>query len=101
MSEHSDREIRREMGYSAQEFRSVLPAAMRDWIVRGDGIDWTISTPSVDPLARIGIEPRPSRILGALNLPVLAVRIRLFSDDPDLRDEFMRRFERGFHRGGG
>ena len=89
------------MGYSAQEFRRVLPAAMRDWVVTADGSGWTVSTSSSDPVARIEIESRPRRTLGALRIPVLAVRIRLLADESALRDEFMRRFERGFHRGGG
>ena len=89
------------MGYSAQEFRRVLPAAMRDWLVTGNGSEWAISTSNADPVARIEIESRPSRTLGALRIPVLAVRIRLLADEPALRDEFVRRFERGFHRGGG
>jgi hypothetical protein len=39
--------------------------------------------------------------MGSLRLPVLAVTIELATATADLAKEFMRRFERGFHRGGG
>jgi hypothetical protein len=40
-------------------------------------------------------------VIGALRLPVLAVTIDLGGARETLMREFMRRFERGFHRGGG
>jgi hypothetical protein len=39
--------------------------------------------------------------MGALRLPVLAVTIDPGGAGENVMREFMRRFERGFHRGGG
>ena len=93
--------IFREMGYSRDEFSSVLPSAMRDWSVAGGPDLWRVSTVAGDRIANIRIEPMPDRAMGSLRLPVLAVSIDLTNASIDLADEFVRRFERGFHRGGG
>lgn len=89
------------MGYSIEEFRRVLPAAMRDWRVDGDGLDWRVSLPDGTAVATLRLNVLAPRALGALQIPVLAVHIRFTASDPATRAEFTRRFERGFHRGGG
>lgn len=101
MSGDRDATILREMGYSTAEFVRVLPAAMRDWSVSGGPDTWRISTVGGDGIATIRIEPMPERKMGSLRLPVLAVTIDLAGASPDQAAEFVRRFERGFHRGGG
>lgn len=93
--------IEREMGYSIDEFCRVLPAAMRDWAVDGSGLCWRVCRADGEPVAVLGLTERAPRVMGALRIPVLAVRIDFGPHDPLLRAEFMRRFERGFHRGGG
>ena len=90
-----------EMGYSRDEFSRVLPAAMRDWSVDGGPDLWWVSNETGDRIASIRIEPLPERAMGSLRLPVLAVSIDLASAPTELASEFVRRFERGFHRGGG
>lgn len=90
-----------EMGYSADEFKRVLPLAMRDWSVEGGMPRWRISDPLGHELATVHIAPRPERVMGALRLPVLWVSIEFGEPGAELSKEFMRRFERGFHRGGG
>jgi len=91
----------REMGYSAAEFARVLPAAMRDWSVSGGPCAWQVTDRCGAQVATIRIEPLPDRVVGALRLPVLAVALDLADSPSDVRDEFVRRFDRGFHRGGG
>lgn len=89
------------MGYTADEFIAVLPGAMRDWTVSGGPEVWQVAGVDGGAIARIRIQPRPERVMGSLRLPVLAVMIDL-PDLPAARSaEFMRRFDRGFHRGGG
>ena len=88
------------MGYSVEEFERVLPAAMRDWAVSGGRDGWRIATAGGEAVAAISIRPLPMRRMGSLQLPVLAVTIEPAAADA-LAAEFMRRFERGFHRGGG
>jgi len=93
--------ISREMGYSRDEFAGVLPKAMRDWAVSGGPDAWQISTVTGAAIATIGIRSLPDREMGSLRLPVLAVSIHLDKAGEGLAAEFMHRFERGFHRGGG
>lgn len=93
--------IRKEMGYSLAEFARVLPLAMRDWSVSGGPLHWTVSDGNADLLADILLQPLPERRIGALSLPVMAVSIELVATGLAVADEFVRRFDRGFHRGGG
>jgi len=91
----------REMGYAVDEFAAVLPAAMRDWSVGGGPYDWQVMPYPGGPVARIQVDPRPARRVGALCLPVLMVTIDCSALSAVLAAEFARRFDRGFHRGGG
>ena len=89
------------MGYSADEFDRVLPLAMRDWSVTGQIPRWHIQHTEGRVVATVHIEPRPERVMGSLRLPVLSVRIAFEDIGEALVNEFVQRFERGFHRGGG
>ncbi|MEZ5588711.1 MAG: hypothetical protein R3E46_16730 [Sedimenticolaceae bacterium] len=91
----------REMGYSLSEFAQVLPAAMRDWTVSGGPDVWQVSDQAGLPVAAIATQAQSVRALGALRIPVLRVEIVLLCTSLALAEEFSRRFERGFHRGGG
>lgn len=93
--------LTREMGYSPAEFVAVLPLAMRDWKVENREGAWWVIGPGGLGIARLALEARPDRIIGALRVPVSIVEIRFLTDSGGLQDEFVRRFERGFHRGGG
>ena len=99
---HHNADIRvREMGYTVEEFAAVLPAAMRNWTVGGGPHRWRVEQHSGSPVVRIEIEPQAVRQIGVLRLPVLRVSIDLSATPVALAAEFMRRFDRGFHRGGG
>jgi hypothetical protein len=89
------------MGYSAAEFAAVLPAAMRDWQVSGESPRWVVHDAGGRRVALLTIKSLPERVIGALRLPVLHVSIDLRAADAEVCREFQRRFERGFHRGGG
>ncbi|MCB1802388.1 MAG: hypothetical protein KDI82_11925 [Gammaproteobacteria bacterium] len=93
--------IELEMGYSPVEFARVLPRAMRDWQVSGQSTHWSVSDRAGMQLATIALDPRPERSIGALRVPVSRVRITFVDAAPEQMAELMRRFERGFHRGGG
>ena len=101
MTDDGDATVFGEMGYSLDEFDRVLPLAMRDWAVRGGRPDWSVEQTDGTCLARIHVDPQPERRIGALSLPVLAVTIDHGGTPRGLVDELLRRFERGFHRGGG
>lgn len=96
--------IEREMGYSMVEFARALPAAMRDWPVKGGPVKggdgrWVVRDGEGSEIATIEAMPLPDRVAAALRLPVLRVTIDLHG--AATAPEFMRRFERGLHRGGG
>ena len=101
MSESEGASVTLEMGYSVAEFERVLPLAMRDWPVSGELPRWQISDTNGSMLAVIELNPQPERMIGMLRIPVLMVTIRFDSLSAQVRNEFMQRFERGFHRGGG
>jgi hypothetical protein len=89
------------MALSPEEFAHTLPTAMRDWPVTGGPSSWRVDDPSGRRIATIHTEPLADRRLGVLSLPVLAVEIELVDAPPDRVTEFLRRFDCGFHRGGG
>jgi len=90
------------MGFSREEFIRVLPRALAGYRVESSGADrWRISDPERLLQASLQITPAPPRRLGALSLPVLAVRLEFPEGTEPRRQEFLRRFERGFQRGGG
>jgi hypothetical protein len=98
---HRQLVIRKEMGYSLAEFARVLPLAMRDWTMSGGPLRWQVLNGDAVKLADIVVEVLPERRIAALSLPVLAVSIEIGDIGPTVADEFVRRFDRGFHRGGG
>ena len=101
MTESGTAVVRREMGYTAREFAQVLPRAMRDWVVSGGPDAWRVANSGGMPLAGIRIEAQADRRIGALALPVLLVTLDLNGTTDEQAAEFLRRFDRGFHRGGG
>lgn len=101
MTDDRDALLEREMGYSLDEFNRVLPAAMRDWEVSGSAHSWQVNDVDGAHIAELRLRPQAARSIGSLQLPVLLVTIDLRSASGERRAEFLRRFERGFHRGGG
>jgi hypothetical protein len=101
MTESGAAIVKREMGYTAREFAQVLPRAMRDWVVSGGPDAWQVTGSGGVPLAGIRIEVQSDRRIGALALPVLLVTLDLGGTTDAQAAEFLRRFNRGFHRGGG
>lgn len=100
MTDRSGPTIVKEMGYSLDEFARVLPSAMRDWRVGGEPGRWEVSIDGI-PAVSISLVPQPPRRMGMLSIPVSAVSIRFQPHATDVVAEFMTRFDRGFHRGGG
>ncbi len=89
------------MGYSVAEFTRVLPLAMRDWPVSGGPPAWRVRDAAGRIDIVIDVAPQTARQIGALRVPVLRVTIRPGATAAAALAEFMHRFERGFHRGGG
>ena len=90
------------MGYTVEEFSNVLPRAMRDWsVVEQRTRVWSVTTQKNKQVAQITVVPKPERRIASLTLAVLLVDIAFHTRDSDRRSEFMRRFDRGFQKGGG
>lgn len=97
-------ELVREMGFSREEFIRVLPRALSAYRIHADGTDrWRVSDADGGFRVLLSIKAEPPRRIGALALPVLTVRLEFATTDDDRarRPEFLTRFERGFHKGGG
>ncbi len=91
-----------DMGFTRAEFVRVLPMALAGFVIEAQGMDcWRISDPDRELQVALRIEPGPERRIGALKLPVLAVELEFLSSADALQQVFLRRFERGFHKGGG
>ncbi len=90
------------MGFSRTEFIRVLPRALSGYLIESQGVDrWHISDPQRKLLVSLRIDVGPERCIGALRLPVLAVEMEFLAAEDGPRRDFLRRFERGFHKGGG
>ena len=101
MSDLPEPIIVREMGYSVDEFTRVLPLAMRDFVINELSDGWRVSDAELKLIATIRIAPLPERRMGSLSLPVLRVTLDLGASGGVQAAAFLRRFDRGFHRGGG
>ncbi|MEJ2575929.1 MAG: hypothetical protein P8106_04360 [Gammaproteobacteria bacterium] len=95
--------VTRDMGYGLAEFAALLPRVFADWRIEGHAHGpWRLTSPDEAVAVTIEAEPRPPRRLGALTIPVLAVRFHdCTAGEAGHWQRFQQRFERGFHRGGG
>lgn len=92
-------EIVRLMGLSHREFMRSLPAAVVGMEYRVQGLRVLL----VDRERRVQIDlgPEQQRRLGALLLPQTRVRLSFYGFSVQKRDQFCKRFDRAFQRGGG
>jgi len=91
-----------EMGYTADEFRVVLPRALRDYDISSDGAwSWRVVSAERDLALDLSIDPRPDRQIAALSIPVLLVTISFGSGTEAAKQRFRQSFNRGFQKGGG
>ena len=95
-----------EMGYTLKEFESVLTGGFSK---EGSGFTseklsdnrWHIRIPAIDSDVTVSGSPQPPRVLGAFSLPVLQVSFQFIPDTDEIRQTFLDRFHRYFHKGGG
>jgi hypothetical protein len=87
------------MGLDRAELVRLLPRAIdnRAWSLSEDRISFREKHGEVQ--IRISLESR--RRLGALELPVTVLEFSFEGLEDEEIDEFMRRFDLSFHRGGG
>ena len=94
-----------DMGYTVVEFARVLKGNFSGsdspYQVAEIATDqWRVFNQS-DLSVTISVEQKPSRKLGLLNLPVLAVSFIVISGDDGEVQAFYDRFFKYFHKGGG
>ena len=99
MSDSLPAHFHRDMGLTHREFMRTLPAAL-------GGLDYRVEPGRIDidhpaGTIRITLHPTGERRIAALVLPVTPVEFRFDGLDAAQRQQFMARFERYFHRGGG
>ena len=99
-------EIHYDMGYTANEFASVLQGNFsgeksslncnrqhkNSWLITHDD-----STMNIE----IHTKTKPPRILGAISLPVLSVTFKVSSATTEQSEFFFDKFSKYFHKGGG
>lgn len=102
-----------EMGFSHAELLSRLPSAVAPFGIErqsarvyhlraagGDG-DGDADDGGVDEHVTLTLQPETERRLAAIALPVTRVRLEFFNFNAARFDDFMRRFKRYLHKGGG
>lgn len=98
--------IEYEMGYGANEFGNVLTGAFSGSgsVYQCEVLStnyWQIVQPGTDLKITVKVEEKPPRKIGLFALPVLQVNFETEKSDPDLQEQFFKRFFKYFHKGGG
>ena len=89
----------REMGITRNDFLRTLPAAVGGRSIALDGD--RISIVEGDRHIAIDLSKERTRVLAALTIPTVRVHFTFVDYSAHEVDEFMRRFELSFRRGGG
>lgn len=87
-----------QMGATPQELCRALRLAFPGGVSGGGSI---LHVTYQGAAMEIALQPLPPRILGALRLPRLAVRIRFIDGTPEQRQAMWARLELALRRGGG
>jgi hypothetical protein len=91
--------IHREMGLDHREFFRTLPAALEGSMFRVSGARIEVSAGWCQ--LRITLAPPAERRIGLLRLPVTRVTFEFTGGSEGKIEDFMRRFDRHYQRGGG
>ena len=91
--------VTREMGISHSDFFRIFPAVIdRQPFERiADGVRYA----DRDRRLTIALSPEAHRRLGKLSIPLTTLRFEFNGYTGDEVEQFMERFDRHFHRGGG
>ena len=91
----------RDMGYSAEEFFRILPAAVRNYELTVSGHAAMITANQNDHVLQLTVTPLPDRVLGNMRLPHIDVRFEFLNFTTQQCEDFMKAFDRSYQRGGG
>jgi len=92
--------IELDMGLPETEFDSVLANAVKPYVAQATSSGFLLTN---DQQQSINIDktPLPPRVLGSARIPRMKVVLTLHGHDEAEVEEFMKRFNRYMHRGGG
>lgn len=88
----------REMTATEKEFRHGLALAFPQGVTESGGI---LHVAQGGAALEIELETRPARVIAALRLPALHVRIRFVAGTPEQQQEVLAHMDRAMQRGGG
>lgn len=91
--------ITREMGISHSDFFRIFPAVIRGRTL--DRLPGGVLVEESDRRLLVRLSAESQRRLGMLRIPVTTIQLQFEGYTREDVDEFMGRFERHFHRGGG
>ncbi len=98
------RQLTLDMGYRPDEFAQTLQGGFCSAEPRlqchGSLPEWTLED-AKGLKTRLHIAPLPERRIGMLRLPRLQVELEMTADAESSIDDFLQRFHRHFHKGGG
>jgi len=89
-----------EMGFSHAELLRCLPPAVAPFAVERRA-ERVYCLRAGARLVELTLQPETRRRLGAIALPVTRARLEFFGFDAAAFDDFMRRYKRYMHKGGG
>ncbi len=89
-----------EMGFTHRELLQGLPSAVAPFAIekRGDGV---YRLHDGNRQVRLTLQPETSRAIYAIRIPVTAVKLEFFGFSETRFEDFMRRYKRYLHKGGG
>lgn len=90
--------LKREMGFSRQEFFRILPTALADnpYTINGDTIEVSVKTGKV--IIKLGVEWE-RKLSEHVRFPVLPVDIQLVAVDDETQKIFFKRFNSAYMKG--
>ena len=89
-----------DMGFSRKELVKGLPAAVLPYHVVDAGAK-AIHITMGDQRVILTTGPDQFRAIASMRIPVLAVSLEFYHFNQDQYDQFMRRFKKYLHKGGG
>jgi len=92
-----------EMGFSHAELLSSLPSAVAPYRIdkRSERVYHLHHAAEPGRRVELTLQPETRRTLAAITVPVTKVKLEFFNFSADDFEDFMRRYKRYLHKGGG
>lgn len=94
-------EVKRdEMGITHSDFRRIFPRLVEDANSHSGDLETEVIWDDGRQL-RVSVSPEQIRKIALLRIPYVNISFEFQSFSSEARDQFMVRFDRAFHKGGG